>query len=146
MLSRQRRTKTFAHRSAVLLPHQTQYPAPKFLPVTAVGNAPRAAVLQTRRTFLAIALPQPLGLAITDVQQPTRIDDPQLRAAHARQHFHSSQFLLTHLCPPQSDLLSEVVLRGHFYRGEKGTLLSWRNISSGRRRGPPVSDSRGDHP
>src|SRR5579863_427357 len=127
MLGGQRRAETLAHRSAVLLPHPMQHPAPKFLPIAAVGSAPRAAVLQTCRTFLAIALPQPLGLAITDVQQPARIDDPQLPTAHSRQHFHPSQFLLTHLCPPQSDLLSEVVLRGHFYRGEKGTLSARNN-------------------
>src|SRR5579863_9447928 len=102
MLGGQRRAETLAHRSAVLLPHPMQHPAPKFLPIAAVGSAPRAAVLQTCRTFLAIALPQPLGLAITDVQQPARIDDPQLPTAHSRQHFDSSQFLLTHLCPPQS--------------------------------------------
>src|SRR5579863_441883 len=127
MLGGQRRAETLAHRSAVLLPHPMQHPAPKFLPIAAVGSAPRAAVLQTCRTFLAIALPQPLGLAITDVQQPARIDDPQLPTAHSRQHFHPSQFLLTHLCPPQSDLLSEVVLRGHFYRGQKGTLSARHN-------------------
>src|SRR5579863_8356323 len=127
MLGGQRRAETLAHRSAVLLPHPMQHPAPKFLPIAAVGSAPRAAVLQTCRTFLAIALPQPLGLAITDVQQPARIDDPQLPTAHSRQHFHPSQFLLPHLCPPQSDLLSEVVLRGHFYRGQKGTLSARHN-------------------
>src|SRR5215472_3444714 len=49
-------------------------------------------------------------------------------APHTRQHFHPSQLLPAHLCPPQSDLLLEVLLRGHFYLGQKGTLLSWRNM------------------
>src|SRR5207244_8374614 len=51
-------------------------------------------------------------------------------AAHSRQHFYSSQLPLAHLRPPQSDLLSEVLLRGHFYRGQKGTLSSRRNTSN----------------
>src|ERR1700740_2682650 len=127
MLGGQRRPETFPYRPAILLAHQMQHLAPKLLPIAPVGSAPRAAVLQTRRTFLAVALPQPLGLPITHPQQSTRIDHAQLRAAHPRQHFDSPQFLLTHLCPPQSGLLSEVLLRGHFYRGQKGTLSARHN-------------------
>src|SRR5207244_12593954 len=60
-------------------------------------------------------------------------------AAHSRQHFYSSQLPLAHLRPPQSDLLSEVLLRGHFYRGQKGTLSSRRNTSNRPGRGCVLS-------
>src|SRR2546423_1378090 len=54
--------------------------------------------------------------------QPRRIHQPQLLASHPCERLHPSQLSLAHLCPPQSDLLMEILLGGHFYRGQKGTL------------------------
>src|SRR5260370_3513663 len=89
--------------------------------------SPRGGVLPPRRSFVPIPLPQPLRLSVAHAQQSTGIHDPQLLAPHPRQYLHSSQLPLAHLRSPQSDLLSEVLLRGHFYRGEKGTLSSRDN-------------------
>src|SRR5207245_599771 len=88
---------------------------------------PPAPVLPTRGSFLPLPLPHPLRLPVAHAHQLRRIPHPQLLAAHSRQRFHPSQLPLAHLRPPQSDLLSEVLLRGHFYRGQKGTLSSRRN-------------------
>src|ERR1700681_4657461 len=109
-----------------------QHPPPqhllsKLLVVSAIRASSRTAVLQPRSSFLPIPLPQPLRLPVAHAQQSTGIQDPQLFAAHPRQYLHSSQLPFAHLCPPQSDLLSEVLLRGHFYRGQKGTLSSRDN-------------------
>src|SRR4029077_13958654 len=93
-------------------------------------------MLQAPSTFLAITLPQPLRLSVAHAQQRHRIRNSQLPALYSAQHFYSPQFLLAHLRPPQSDLLFEVVLRGHFYFGVKGTLLSWRNSGIARSRIP----------
>src|SRR2546427_12521662 len=49
----------------------------------------------------------------------------QLLALHSRQHFHSPQLTAAHRCSPQCGLLPRPSIRGHFYRGEKGTLSSW---------------------
>jgi hypothetical protein len=108
VLGRQRRPETLAHRPAVLLPYQIQHLLPKLRRIGMIRAAPGTAVFQTRSSLFAIVLPQPLGLPVTHTQQPARVHHPQLLAAHSRQHFRPSQFLLTHLCPPQSDLLSEV--------------------------------------
>jgi hypothetical protein len=51
---------------------------------------------------------------------------PAVGRPHSRQYFHPSQFLLTHPCPPQSNLLSGSRTRGHFYRGQKVAL--WRGL------------------
>src|SRR6266481_2679986 len=122
VFGRQRRPKALAYRSAVLFPHLPQHLLSKLLVVGAIRASPRVAMLQPRSSFLPIPLPQPLGLPVAHPQQSTGIHDPQLLAAHSSQHFHSSQLPLAHLRSPQSDLLSEVLLRGHFYRGQKGTL------------------------
>ena len=74
-------------------------------------------MLQACGTLLPISPPQSLRLSVAHMQKLGCIDDPQLLAPHTRQNFHPSQLLLAHLCPPQSDLLSEVLLRGHYYRG-----------------------------
>src|SRR5258706_342774 len=128
VFGRQRRPKALAHRSAVLFPHLPQHLLSKLLVVGAIRASPRVAMLQPRSSFLPIPLPQPLGLPVAHPQQSTGIHDPQLLAAHSSQHFHSSQLPLAHLRSPQSDLLSEVLLRGHFYRGQKGTLSPRDNI------------------
>jgi hypothetical protein len=47
---------------------------------------------------------------------------PAVGCCASRQHFHPPQFLLTHLCPPQSDLLSEVYFRGTFLFWRKGDI------------------------
>src|SRR5947209_5786223 len=127
VLRRQRRPEALTDRPTVLLAHQPQHLLPKLLLVSTIRWLSRAAVLQTRGAFLPIPLPQPLGLPAAHAHQPRRIHHPQLLAAHSRQHFYSSQLPLAHLRPPQSDLLSEVLLGGHFYRGQKGTLSSRRN-------------------
>src|SRR5712672_2945356 len=129
VFGRQRRPKALAHRSAVLFPHLPQHLLSKLLVVGAIRASPRVAMLQPRSSFLPIPLPQPLGLPVAHPQQSTGIHDPQLLAAHSSQHFHSSQLPLAHLRSPQSDLLSEVLLRGHFYRGQKGTLSPRENTS-----------------
>src|SRR5437879_1907994 len=127
VLRRQRGPEALTDRPTVLLAHQPQHLLPKLLLVSTIRWPSRAAVLQTRGAFLPIPLPQPLRLPAAHAHQPRRIHHPQLLAAHSRQHFYSSQLPLAHLRPPQSDLLSEVLLRGHFYRGQKGTLSSRRN-------------------
>src|SRR5437899_2284120 len=127
VLRRQRRREALTDRPTVLLAHQPQHLLPKLLFVSTIRWPSRAAVLQTRGAFLPIPLPQPLPLPAAHAHQPRRIHHPQLLAAHSRQHFYSSQLPLAHLRPPQSDLLSEVLLRGHFYRAQKGTLSSRRN-------------------
>src|SRR5207248_6553721 len=85
---RPRGPEALAHRSAVLLPHQPQHFLPKLLVVSAIRCSPRAAVLQTRCPFLAIALPQPLRLPVTHAQELGRIHHPQLLALHPRQYPH----------------------------------------------------------
>src|SRR5436853_3512676 len=128
MLRRQCRSETLAHRPTVLLPHQPQYLAAKCLLVCSIRSASRIAVLQARWPFFSIALPQSLRVSIAHAHQHACIHQTQLLAAHSRKHFHSPQLPLAHLRPPQSDLLSEVLLRGHFYRGQEGTLSSRFNI------------------
>src|SRR6202008_2876164 len=127
MLRRQRWPKALVHGPAILLPYQLQYLPPEFPLMGAIRQPSRTAVLQPGSTFLAIALPQPLHLPITHAHQPASIHQQQLPTAHPRQHSHTLQLLLGHPCPPQSDLLPEVLLRGHFYRGQKGTLSSRYN-------------------
>src|SRR5947208_14832930 len=141
MLRRQRGPEALVHRSAVLRPHQPQHFLPKLLVVSAIRCSPRAAVLQTRCPFLAIALPQPLRLPVTHAQELGRIHHPQLLALHPRQYPHPAQFLLAHPRPPQSDLLSEVLSRGHFYRGQKGTLSSRFNTQAAVPRPTPAREN-----
>src|SRR6516164_3607477 len=127
MLGCQSRTKTLAYRSPILLPHQLQYFLSKFHFMSMVRGPTHTAMLQPCGAPLPISLPQSLRLPVAHLQELAGIYNPQMLAPHTRQHFHPSQLPLAHLCPPQSDLLSEVLLRGHFYFGEKGTLLSWNN-------------------
>src|SRR5215472_12692403 len=125
MLGCQSRTKTLAYRPPILLPHQLQYRLPKFRFMNMVRGPTHTAMLQPCGALLPISPPQSLRLPIAHMQELARIDNPQMLAPHTRQHFHPSQLLLAHLCPPQSDLLSEVLLgdisildkRGHYYRG-----------------------------
>ena len=83
----------------------------------------RSKVLESRfaeTSMRPVPFPQPLCLTVAHAHQLTCI--------------HPSQFSLAHLCPPQSDLLFEVLLvllGGHFYRGQKGTLsLRFNTLSS----------------
>src|SRR3974390_558540 len=122
MLRGRLRPKPFAHRTSVLLSDQPEHLLPKLLRVTVIRRPPRAAVLQTGGAFLAIALPQSLRLPVAHLHQPPGINHTQLLASHPRQNFHPCQLPLAHLRPPQADLLKELSLRGHFYRGQKGTL------------------------
>ena len=102
-----------------------------------VRGATCAAMLQACRALVAISFPQALRLPVAQMQELAGIDDPQLLAPNSRQHFHPSQLVAAHPCPPQSDLLSEVVLgdisilekRGHYYRGatDKIPLVSNQN-------------------
>src|SRR5215469_657912 len=131
MLGCQSRTKTLAYRPPILLPHQLQYLLPKFRFMSMVRGPTHTAMLQPCGALLPISLPQSLRLPVAHLQELAGIYNPQMLAPHTRQHFHPSQLPLAHLCPPQSDLLSEVLLRGHFYFGEKGTLLSWNNSLQG---------------
>src|SRR6516225_11786663 len=125
MLGRQSRTKTLAYRSPILLPHQLQYFLSKFHFMSMVRGPTHTAMLQPCGALLPISPPQSLRLPVAHLQELAGIYDPQMLAPHTRQHFHPSQLLLAHLCPPQSDLLSEVLLgdisildkRGHYYRG-----------------------------
>jgi hypothetical protein len=71
---------------------------------------------QSRGTFFAIALPQPLRLPVAHAHRLARVHHPQLLAAHSCQHFDSPQFLLAHLGSPQSDL-SILEKRGHYNLG-----------------------------
>src|SRR6516164_6487122 len=125
MLGCQSRTKTLAYRSPILLPHQLQYFLSKFHFMSMVRGPTHTAMLQPCGALLPISPPQPLRLPIAHLQELAGIHNPQMLAPHTSQHFHPSQLPLAHLCPPQSDLLSEVLLgdisildkRGHYYRG-----------------------------
>src|SRR5215469_10039924 len=130
MLGCQSRTKTLAYRPPILLPHQLQYLLPKFRFMSMIRGPIHTSMLQPCGALLPISPPQSLRLPVAHLLELAGIYNPQMLAPHTRQHFHPSQLLLAHLCPPQSDLLLEVLLRGHFYLGQKGTLLSWRNITS----------------
>src|SRR5215472_4875183 len=130
MLRGQRRPKPFAHCTPVLLPDHPEHLLPKLLRVTVIRTPPRAAVLQPCGAFLAITLPQSLRLPVAHLHEPPGIDHTQLLASHPRQNFHPCQLPLAHLRPPQADLPKELSLRGHFYRGEKGTLSLRLNIES----------------
>src|SRR6516162_6553058 len=133
MLGCQSRTKTLAYRSPILLPHQLQYLLSKFHFMSMVRGPTHTAMLQPCGALLPTSPPQSLRLPVAHLQELAGIYDPQMLAPHTRQHFHPSQLLLAHLCPPQSDLLSEVLLgdisildkRGHYYRG--ATSLRQRN-------------------
>src|SRR6516162_6767693 len=128
MLGCQSRTKTLAYRSPILLPHQLQYFLSKFHFMSMVRGPTHTAMLQPCGALLPTSPPQSLRLPVAHLQELAGIYDPQMLAPHTRQHFHPSQLLLAHLCPPQSDLLSEVLLgdisildkRGHYYRGATG--------------------------
>src|SRR6516164_2876564 len=110
MLGCQSRTKTLAYRSPILLPHQLQYFLSKFHFMSMVRGPTHTAMLQPCGALLPISPPQSLRLPVAHLQELAGIYDPQMLAPHTRQHFHPSQLLLAHLCPPQSDLLSEVLL------------------------------------
>src|ERR1700741_3872522 len=127
MLRRQRWPKALAHDPAVLLPYQLHYLLPEIPLMGPIRRLSRAAVLQPRRPFLPIALPQPLHLPVAPAHPPASIHQQQLPTASPRQPSHPFQLPPAHLRPPQSDLLSEVSLGGHFYRGQKGTLSSRYN-------------------
>src|SRR5215471_8796107 len=143
MLRGQRRPKPLAHRTSVLLSDQPEHLLPKLLRVTVIRRPPRAAVLQSGGPFLAIALPQSLRLPVAHLHQPPGIDHQQLLALHARQHFDPLQLPLAHLRSPQADLRKKVSLRGHFYRGEKGTLSLRFNTKPHPRRCSPISYESG---
>src|SRR6266699_1160946 len=125
VLGRQRRTKALPYRSSVLVPHSPQHLLSKLLVVGAIRAAPRAAVLQSCRPFLPIPLPQPLRLSVAHFHQAGGIHHLQLSAFHACQHFHSTQFLLTHPDSPhpasfRGRSLGDISIeekRGHYHRG-----------------------------
>src|SRR5438128_94494 len=132
MLGCQSRTKTLAYRPPILLPHQLQYLLPKFRFMSMVRGPTHTAMLQPCGALLPISPPQSLRLPVAHPQELAGIYNPQMLAPYTRQHFHPSQLLVAHLCPPQSDLLSEVVLgdisildeRGHYYRGATEMALA----------------------
>src|SRR5215472_2084277 len=121
MLDRQRRPET-----AVLFFHFSQNLLAFLFRPSAVGNPPRVAMLQARRSAGLVALPQPLGLPVTYSHQLRRVPDAQLSALHPGQHPAPLQ-LFPAQCRPPNWPPSEVIIRGHFYRGLKGTLSKWRN-------------------
>src|SRR5437870_13743664 len=51
----------------------------------------------------------------------------QLLALHSRQHYHSPQLTAADRCSPQCGLFPRPSIKGHFNRGEKGTLSSRYN-------------------
>src|SRR5437879_3403873 len=121
-----------AHLAAVLLSHPPQHLLAKRPQLGPRARPPHVAMLQPGRPFAAIPPPQPLRLPITHLQQRRRVHQLQLLALHSRQHFHSPQLTAAHRCSPQCGLLPRPSIRGHFYRGEKGTLSSRYNIRSER--------------
>src|SRR3989454_12404848 len=65
-----------------------------------------------------------------------------------RSHFHSPQLTAAHRCSPQCGLLPRPLIRGHFNRGEKGTLSSRYNTLQSQRAptkdlGPEVTTREG---
>src|SRR5216683_3497093 len=87
-----------------------------------VGRPSRAAMLQTARSFLPVAPPKALGLTVAELQNLRSIQQSQRPAGHLPEHFHASQLLGAHGCPLHRTLLRRLQFRGHFYRGQKGTL------------------------
>src|SRR2546422_4852917 len=131
-----------AHLAAVLLSHPPQHLLAKRPQLGPRARPPHVAMLQPGRPFAAIPPPQPLRLPITHLQQRRRVHQLQLLALHSRQHFHSPQLTAAHRCSPQCGLLPRPLIRGHFNRGEKGTLSSRYNTTVhrlGRNSSPPVS-------
>src|SRR5262249_53072797 len=110
------------HRPPVFLPHQLHHLLAELSFMSTMRRPSRTAMPQTCGAFVSIALPQPFRLPKANLHQSTGVHDSQLLAPNPRQHFHPSQFLLAHLCPPQSDLLSEVY-RGTFLSRRKGDIF-----------------------
>jgi hypothetical protein len=50
----------------------------------------------------SVASPDPLGVAITDIEQLCRLAQTQLASFHSAQHFAPSQLFVVHPCPFQS--------------------------------------------
>src|SRR2546427_475466 len=113
--------------AAVLPPPPPQHLLAKRPRLGPSARPPHVAMLQPGRPFAAIPPPQPLRLPITHLQQRRRVHQLQLLALHSRQHFHSPQLTAAHRCSPQCGLLPRPLIRGHFNRGEKGTLSSRYN-------------------
>src|SRR5207302_5508005 len=132
MFGGQRRPEALPHLAAVLLPHPPQHLLAKRPRLGPSARPPHVAMLQPGRPCAAIPPPQPLRLPITHLQQRRRVHQLQLLALHSRQHFHSPQLTAAHRCSPQCGLLPRPSIRGHFYRGEKGTLSSRYNMRSER--------------
>jgi hypothetical protein len=104
VLSCQRRPESLLFRTRILLPDQTQYPAPKFRGFASIGNSTQIAMLQAFATLLLIAPPQEFDLAVTQPQHGCGIDQLQFLFGDSSHHFHSLQLTGAHCRPLQQNL------------------------------------------
>ena len=125
MLGRQRRPEALVRLAGVVLAHQLQHPLANFRRLGAVRYAAHITVPQRLRPSRGVASPDPLGVAITDLEQLCRLAQFQLASLHPAQHFAPSQLFVVHPCPFQSRLLlrslrlgdiSIALQRGHYHR------------------------------
>ena len=104
VLSRQRRPESLLFRTRILLPDQTQHPAPKFRRFATIGNSSHIVMLQPFAALLQIASPQAFDLAVTQLQQCCGIDQLQFLFSDSSHHFHSLQLTGAHCRPLQQNL------------------------------------------
>src|SRR6266478_2165251 len=122
MVGRLSRPETFLQSAGILRANQLQNLFAERSWLGMVGRPSRAAMLQTARSFLPVAPPKALGLTVAELQNLRSIQQSQRPAGHLPEHFHASQLLGAHGCPLHRTLLRRLQFRGHFYRGQKGTL------------------------
>src|SRR6266478_2053113 len=122
MVGRLSRPETFLQAAGILRANQLQNLFAERSWLGMVGRPSRAAMLQTARSFLPVAPPKALGLTVAELQNLRSIQQSQRPAGHLPEHFHASQLLGAHGCPLHRTLLRRLQFRGHFYRGQKGTL------------------------
>src|SRR5258708_1856164 len=129
MLRRQRGTKTLSDSSPVMVPHQLQNLLAQGQRLGPMRPLPRVPMLQPHRSTFPIAALDTFRLPVTHPQQHCRIPQLQISTLDPAHHFHSVKFFLAHGFSPQSSPPYRGQLRGHFYRGQKGTLSKWYNTT-----------------
>ena len=125
MLGRQSRPEALVRFAGVVFAHQLQHSLANFRRLGAVRYAAHIAVPQRLGPSCGVASPDPLDLAITDLEHLRRLAQLQLASLHPAQYLAPSQFLVVHRCPFQSRLLlrslrlgdiSIALSRGHYHR------------------------------
>src|SRR5258708_9249986 len=80
-----------------------------------MGRPSRTAMLQTVSAFFPVALPEPLGLPIAELQNLLGIHQAQRPASHTPQYFNASQLLPAHGCPLHRTLLIQPAVSWTFF-------------------------------